>query len=229
MTLTMNDLRDVVRQADATKPRSTQTAIGPSDAGVECARRLGHKIAGTKPVNTAGDPWAAIVGTAVHAWLDGAFTGDRWITDRRVTLPGYMTGTLDLYDTQTNTVIDHKVVGATSLKRARDHGPSKQYVAQVNLYAAALEVEGVPVDHVAIAYWSRSGNLRDAYLWTGPYDRDIVNQTLARLDAIRTIVDADGVASLPTADSYCLFCPHYLPAATVLTEACPGHNPTQPK
>lgn len=228
MSLTIDTLRDVVRAAEANRPRSLQTAIGPSDAGGDCPRRIGHKIVGTARVNTLTDPWAAIVGTSVHAWLQDAFTGDRWITEREVTLPGYMSGHVDLIDTHTWTVIDHKVPGATQLKKARETGPSLQYIRQVQLYAAGLEVAGLPIEQVAIAYWSRSGNLRDSFLWTAPYDRTIAEATLARLDAIRLMLDQQGVASLPTGDAYCTYCPFYMPAATRLDEACPGHNPTQP-
>ena len=228
MTLTIDTLRTVVRDAEANRPRSLQTAIGPSDAGGECPRRIGHKIAGTPRVNTMTDPWAGIVGSSVHAWLDTAFTGDRWITDKNVTLPGYMSGTLDLYDTETNTVIDHKVLGATRLKLARDKGPSIQYQRQVQLYATGLHVEGIRVEHVAIAYWSRSGNLRDSFLWTAPYDAKVADETLARLDLIRLVLDQEGIASLPTGNAFCSYCPNYMPAATQLDEACPGHNPTQP-
>ena len=76
--VTIDELRNLVRDVDAKKPRSLQTTIGPSDAGTECSRKLGHKLAGTPKVNTFTDPWPAIVGSAVHAWLDNAFIGDRW-------------------------------------------------------------------------------------------------------------------------------------------------------
>jgi hypothetical protein len=227
--VTIDELRSFVRDVDAKKPRSLQVTIGPSDAGTECVRKLGHKLAQTKKLNTFTDPWPAIVGFAVHAWLDNAFIGDRWRTDVRVTLPGYMTGTADLVDLHTSTVIDHKVVGATAMKRYREQGPSKQYRTQVHLYAAGLEIAGTPVEHVALAFWSRSGNLRDSWLWTEPYDRAIADQALARIDAIRTVLDLGGVAALPTSHDHCDWCPYYLPAATNLSEACPGHapNPTQ--
>lgn len=228
MPLTIDDLKAVVRDHDANKPRSLQTSIGPSDAGVDCVRRLGYKLSATPKVNNSTDPWAAIVGSAVHQWLDQAFVGDRWRRDVKVTLPGYMSGSADLVDTETRTVIDHKVLGATSLKRYRDLGPSNQYKTQIQLYAAGLEIAGTPVDTVALAFWSRSGFLRDAWLWTAPYDREVVNQALARIDAIKTVLAAGGVTALPSTDDHCTWCPYYLPAATNLSEACPGHinNPT---
>lgn len=226
MTATsIEELRAIVRDNDAKKPRSLQTSIGPSDAGTECSRKLGHKLAGTTKVNTITDPWPAIVGTAVHAWLDNAFIGDRWRTDVRIELPGYMHGHADLIDLHTSTVIDHKVVGATAMKKYREQGPSQQYRTQIHLYAAGLEVAGTPVDNVAIAFWSRSGNLRDSFMWTEPYDRAVADTALERIDAIRTVLQLNGVASLPTSDNHCTWCPYYLPAATMLTEACPGHAP----
>ncbi len=238
----IDELRGVVRAHESSRPRSRQRTIGPSEAGTPCARRLAYRMLDVDPVNTDSDPWAAIVGTSVHAWLERAFNGAnvhggeylRWQTEMHVELPGYMRGSVDLYDGDTRTVIDHKVLGAASLKRFKADGPGEQYRTQVHLYACGLRIAGKPVEHVAIAAWSRSGQLKDAMWWTEPYDEQRVEACLARFDALRTTTQALGAAAIPlipTADAHCMWCPFYLPGVTDVADACGGHaagpNPTQ--
>jgi hypothetical protein len=137
-----------------------------------------------------------------------------------------MGGTADLYDRATATVIDHKVLGAASLKSFRKDGPSEQYKTQVHLYACGLRLAGAKVENVAIMAWSRSGALKDAIWWQEPYNEQIVEDTLARLDAVRNTVEALGLGALPlipTADAFCMWCPFYMPGATETSEACAGH------
>lgn len=231
--MNLDDLRKVVRAHDSSRPRSRQQAIGPSEAGTACPRRLAYKMLGVEPVNTSSDPWAAIVGTSVHEYLDQAFAEEnkrlgfnRWATSLRVELPTYMSGTIDLYDDLEKEVIDHKVVGATTLKKARDGVILEQYRTQVHLYATGLLLRGHEVKRVGVVFWSRSGQLKDAVAWSEPYDEEIVEAALRRIDALRTVTAA-GTSSLPlipTGDAFCLYCPYFLPASTELETACPGHT-----
>lgn len=236
----IDELRGVVRAHEKSRPRSMQVSIGPSEAGTECDRRLAYRMLQVSASNTSSDPWAAIVGTSVHAWLDTAFLAqndrdgvERWACDLKVQLGDYMRGSVDLYDKKTGTVIDHKVLGASTLKKFKADGPSEQYRTQVHLYACGLRLAGANVQNVAIAAWSRTGQLKDALWWSEPYDEARVERTLARLDALRSTTDALGLAALPlirTADAYCMWCPFYLPGVTDAEEACAGHvagaNPT---
>jgi hypothetical protein len=233
--VTINDLRDVVTRDDRDKPRSRQRTIGPSDAGTPCSRRLAYKMIGAEPVNTDSDPWAAIVGTAVHAHLEQVFTREnkrlervRYATEVRVELPGYMRGTCDLVDIDARTVIDHKVVGVTALRRVKGGDVGDAYRTQVHLYAAGLRLAGYDIDTVAIAFWSRSGAMRDSLLWHEPYDAERVEVALRRIDALRTVtaLGATVLPTVPTADSFCLYCPFYLPASTQIETGCPGHVDT---
>lgn len=235
----IDELRDVVRTHEKSRPRSLQVTIGPSEAGTECDRRLAYKMLGVSPSNTGSDPWAAIVGTSVHAWLDAAFLGandrdgaERWLCDVKVTVAD-MRGSVDLYDKKTGTVIDHKVLGATTLKKFKADGPSEQYRTQVHLYACGMRSAGANVQNVAIAAWSRTGQLKDALWWSEPYDEDRVYRVLARLDALDATTKALGTAALPlikTGPAYCMWCPYYLPGVTDIEDACAGHdagaNPT---
>jgi hypothetical protein len=228
----IDELRAVIKAHDSSRPRSLQKSIGPSEAGTSCGRRLAYKMLGVEPVNTDSDPWAAIVGTSVHAWLGEAFAAEndrlgaeRWLTDVRVELGTYMGGSVDLYDKKTGTVIDFKVPGATSAKRSKKEGPSEQYRTQVHLYACGLRLAGANVQHVALAFMPRSGLMRDFFYWSEPYDEQRVEGALARLDALRSTTEALGTAALPlipAVDGPCMWCPMFLPGSTVIEEACPG-------
>ena len=228
----LGEMRNVVRWYDQSRPRSVQTDIGPSEAGSPCPRRLAYKMLGVEKVNTDTDPWAAIIGTSVHRWLDDAFGAandllpvKRWETSTRIDIPGYMSGTIDLFDHATGTVIDHKVTGATAMAKVKKGIISQQYKVQCHLYGLGLIVAGFNVKHVAICHWSRTGMLRDAQYWTEPYDEAVAEAALQRLDAIKVMI-APGVSALPmipTADGFCIYCPHYSPANTDIEQACPGH------
>ena len=229
--MSIDDLKRVIRDHERSRPRSVQRAIGPSEVGTRCGRRLAYRMLDVDPVNHDPDPWAAIVGTATHAWLEAAFAEenarlgwDRWETEVRVDLPTYMSGSVDLYDHHTRTVIDHKVRGAAAMKRAKA-GVSEQERTQVHIYACGLRMQGYDVEHVAIVSWPRAGTLRDAIYWTEPYDEAVVEAALERIDAMRVVLAA-GTAALPmipTADAFCSYCPFYLPASTDAATACPGH------
>jgi hypothetical protein len=231
--IAIDDIKAVIRSHESSRPRSRQTAIGPSEVGVSCGRRLAYKMLGVDPSNTDSDPWAAIVGTSVHSWLGEAFAAEnerigveRWLTDVRVQIGPDLAGSIDLYDKKSGTVVDFKVPGATSAKKSRNDGPSGQYVAQVNLYAAGLFAAGANVSTVALAFLPRSGMMRDFFLWSAPFDETVVHDAMTRLDALRSTTAALGLAALPlipTADGPCHFCPYYLPGATEVESACPGH------
>jgi hypothetical protein len=64
-------------------------------------------------------------------------------------------GSTDLFDHDTRTVIDHKIVGKSTLDNARRHGPSPTYRTQAHLYGMGWINAGQPVTDVAIAYLPR--------------------------------------------------------------------------
>jgi len=227
-------------QFEANRPRSLQPDVGMSELG-GCPRRLGYRILGVAKSNKAGDPLAPFIGGAGHAALADMYEAEnqrlgrvRYLIEHRVEIPPYaLGGNVDLVDLEADggpCVIDHKWVGATTLKSARLNGPSVIYRWQIHTYAAALRYYlDVQVANVAIIYWPRTGFLRDMYTWSEPYDEAIVEQALSRLDSVRTITSGlgvDGLKELPTSDTVpCSFCPYWMPAAVDLTEACPGHAP----
>jgi hypothetical protein len=230
------ELTYFVEDAIHNAPRSLQKALGPSEIGTECARRIAYRLADVAPVNE-GDGWLATIGTATHAWLERVFSRanqrlghPRFLCEQRVTvgeLAGEpVVGSTDLYDRVTATVVDFKVMGKTSLDSLKKRGPSDQYRSQGHLYGRGWAAAGHPVDRVAIWGLPRNEPLRAAYLWTEAYDERVATGALTRVEGIASLTRAMGtgaLALLPTADSYCSYCPFLRSGSTDLTTGCPGH------
>ena len=225
-------VKDLILGIAAGRPRNHQVAVGPSEIGGPCARRLGFRLAGVPHVNPDTDPLASLIGTAMHALIDEALQdNDDWQTELAVELPAYgIRGTLDAYHAPTKTIVDWKLVGASSLRRYKTNGVGDQYRTQVHTYGLALAMTGIDVDHVAIAFLPRSGILAETYVWSEPLDHDIVDAALVRYETIRdavTVAPDQALPLLPTAEQFCQRCPWYIPAGAP-PEACAGHRDLAP-
>jgi hypothetical protein len=225
-------IKNLIRGIADQRPRNHQAAVGPSEIGGPCARRLGFRLAGIDKVNPDHDPLASLIGTAMHALIDDALQADPdWHTELPVELPAYgITGTLDAYHAPTKTIIDWKLVGASSLRRYKTLGVGEQYRTQVHTYGLALAMTGIDVDHVAIGFIPRSGILAETYVWTEPLDADVVEAALRRYETIRdavTAAPAQALPLLPTAEQFCQRCPYFIPAGTP-PQACGGHKDLAP-
>ena len=236
------ELRGVVNRHAKLAPRSLQVHLGPSEIGAACDRQVAGKLAGVVPTNHVSDPWPSIVGTSVHAWLAQAFNGEnerehmlRWITECPVVPHPDHKGTADLYDAWEHAVIDHKVLGQTSLSKIKSaKGPSQRYVIQLLLYAAGFRAAGLPVKRIVLAAYPRTAATLDGlYVWEHlltPADDDIVRDILQRTAHRKVLAGAirDGVLRLtevPAApdDAECFFCPFYRPqSAYDAGPGCPG-------
>lgn len=207
--LLFDELLYEIRQHIDNHPRSQQTRIGPSEVGMACARRLGHKLAGTLPPDTH-DKWLATIGTAVHAWLEGALSAanDRWaahdgkprfLIEQRVTIGQVagddIDGSTDAYDTVTDTVVDWKIVGPTRLKKYRRHGPGPQYRNQGHGYGRGWAAKGYNVRRVMVVFLPRNGPLSDAFSWSEDYDEQVALDALARANRIDAAVKILGSAA----------------------------------
>lgn len=181
-------------------PRSLQTRLGPSEIGNACDRCLIHMLAGTPTVPEVGAPWLPYVGTAVHEQLELAITRHmldqldtgtadvgEWITEGKVTVGEVngvpITGHSDLFHVPTGTVIDHKIVGTTTLRKLRADctGISLTYVRQSQLYARGWVAAGFHVSAVAVDFYPRNGlTIAQGRTWTAPYDEQVALDALAR-------------------------------------------------
>lgn len=188
------DLVDGITRGILDHPRSRQVAIGPSELGMPCEHCLAAKLAGWTETRDAA--WLPTIGTAVHAWLAEQFSGTpRWLVETRVDVGEVngvpITGSADLFDLESHTVVDWKVVGAETLRTVKaDGGPSPQYRAQAHLYGRGFARAGHRVERVAVAYLGRNAPTPRPYLWTEPYDEQVALDALERATAALRILDA---------------------------------------
>lgn len=245
LDIVRDELLYFIADAIANDPRSLQERIGPSEIGIPCARRIGYKLAQVEPVNDRGVPWKPFIGTAVHAALADILTaanqtlgempaaaggGPRFLIEQKVTVGQILgediDGSCDVFDRASNTVIDWKIVGGDQLAKYRRNGPGEQYRVQAHAYARGWQARGHVVQYVAVFFLPRDRELDKAYFWSEPYDETVAPKALDRVEGIAKLVHAAGPAALavlPTADAWCRYCPHYLPASTDLPNSCPGH------
>lgn len=246
----LSDLKGLIRNHSKAHPRSNQVALGPSELGHPCARHVVQGLLGGKDhaVNPESDPLPAYIGTAAHARFEQAVelanqwdaANDdtaideplRWISERKVTIRAGLSGTCDLYDTHTNTVVDLKFPGTTAMTDYRKNGPSVLYRTQAHLYGRGYVNEGRPVGNVAIWFIPRSGLLSTSFLWQEPYDDKLVESTLERLDGLILLADGmdlehntDLLQWVPTTPYKCTWCPYYDISNTSSSDwACKGDN-----
>lgn len=227
-----NALLDVVTRAGIWSPRSGQVAIGPSEVGHPCTRRIAYKLLDwDKPNEMQGGSWAAQVGTAIHAYLAEIFgKKEGYLVEQRVNIRGNLSGTVDLYDTKNGVVLDWKTTGASKLAAYRKDGADPQHVIQVHLYAYGLAAQGADVKKVALAYLPTSGQLSDGYVDIRDYDENIALDAFKRLDTIHALLAQVDVeqnpefwSQIPAKTSrLCAWCPYFKPFSKALDEGCPG-------
>lgn len=223
---------DAIRWADANSSRSLQTTIGPSELGSDCMRRLAYSLSGAPVSNTTSDPWFAIIGTALHAWLEKAFgryqqqvlKRVRWEFERKVEIGHRLCpfGHSDVFDFDLSGVIDWKIVGKTTMDKVLKSGPAGYYKVQAHTYGLAWAKMGYEVKEVIIVFLSRTNGLNATHVWSEPFNPQIALDALARLDAIDQLRQVFPIQSLPTADG-CTWCPYYRPHQPGDQDGCPGH------
>lgn len=232
----LGDLTDVIKWTDANSARSVQTTIGPSELGSLCDRRIAYRLAGTPEANWWADPLPAIVGTAVHTWLEDAVTRfqkvhfmDRWLTEITVQPDTLVKGHCDLYDKDLQAVIDWKTVSPTKLKAWKTGGPPEHYKDQVNLYGRGLVNAGYPVAKVILVAVPRSGWLKDMQIWVDDYRPERAQAALDRMYSIANVMIKAGddlsfeeINSAPSGE--CAFCPWYRGGSGKAgMSGCPGN------
>lgn len=223
------DIINRINTVGANRPRALQTAVGCSSIGVTCDRKLGYQLLGIRGQRAKTPGWAATIGTAIHAYLENVFTNsDDWLTEQPVTVKHRdlnIPGTVDLYSKTHRTVIDFKLVGETTLSKAKAGKISRQYSVQVQLYGLGLQQAGHKVDKVAILFLPRNKELADAILWETDFDPAVAAMALDRFDLINKTIalhKSNALDMLAVADAPCNWCDYFDPAATELTKGCPG-------
>lgn len=229
-----SDIRQIIEDSIVNAPRSLQKRIGPSELGTDCVHCLAAKLAGWE--HSQGVAWLPFIGTCVHEHFEHYFTSlsvtvgspfeGRFETEKRVTVgrlqglqDGYdVSGSIDLWDKKTCSTVDWKIVGSTTLRSARTHGPSQQYQVQASLYGLGLVAEGETVEHSCVFYLPRTSmSLNDAYAWEHEFQPELGLWALQRAQLLVTLLDMielnSGVgvrdawiSMLPRSTSHCFDC-----------------------
>ena len=237
-------VRDELLQAivayERDRPRSKQKAIGPSQAGAACARRLAYQMADTPALNIGGDPLPSIVGVAMHRemqdvmeWENARLGRQKWLIESKVLEP--IAGTCDLFDTERGLVVDWKFPGPTMFKHYREakrkgEPPSPEYDSQIDLYGLGMENLGYRVNHVGIMFIPRAGRMPDSFMYYREYDHNHAVQVAQRNSNIRKLVDAFDIEHHPERAEYiprspsdsCRYCPWFNPIADETGSGCCG-------
>jgi hypothetical protein len=217
-----DDLVSMIRSRDAATPRHLQVELGPSDVSHPCHRRMAYGIMAEPGGNPDFDPLPSIIGTAVHHWLESAaqhaneaLGRERWLTETRVEVAPGLSGSCDLFDVDTGTVIDWKVVGTPRLAKYRkDPGPL--YKAQVHLYGRGFQNAGHQVNRVAIAFVPRGATLHSLHVWSADYDPKVTEDVLTRREQVISLLSDFDIENNPDRYSWfpvepldCVFCSWY--------------------
>lgn len=243
-------IQRVVRTAETGSARSQQRVIGLSEIGDPCDRAVAYRLFETEPVNTGRDNWLATLGTAGHAWLADAFEAEnrrlgreRYVVEQRVWLTDGYSGTCDLFDSDTGTVLDHKVLGVTSLRKIRAGEIPPKYRLQIHAYGYGHARAGREVREVALVCYPRSDNLagdfggQGLHVWSEPYSEQVALEGLDRLSNLTVLAGQLDVETHPerwalipaTPGSDCRYCPFFRPdGGPADAIGCPGAPVTVP-
>lgn len=225
-------LREMIIKAGIWTPRGKQIAIGPSEIGHECSRRLAYKLLDwEKPNEQSSGSWAAQVGTAIHAYLAEVFSKiEGYEVETKVQIRANLSGTIDLFDTIRGIVLDWKTVGYNNLKERKSSGATTQQIVQIQLYGYGKVQAGATVNKVGLVYLPTSGSLDEMHIELMDYDESIALKALSRIDDLYSLLSQVDVEANPTmlslipseSSRMCNYCPYFLPFSTDLAKGCNG-------
>lgn len=243
-----NELRDIVVTHANGSARNVQRHLGPSEIGHPCHRQVAGKLAQLPPTNHVIDPWASIMGTAGHAWMEECFTARnkalgrvRYLPEFRVTPDlgfGEHPGTGDLYDADIRSVVDWKFLGDTTMNKLRKNGPPRHYLVQMQLYGRGFVALGLQVERLVLVAWPRTTSSLDGmYVYEHQiteadyaFLRDVIEPELRyrKQWAAALVAGQAQLMDVPADTSDCVFCPFFRPqSAKDGGVGCPGHAATQ--
>jgi hypothetical protein len=197
-----NELIKAVTASSKGSSRSLQKQVGPSEIG-GCRRKTWLKINGYQSTNPNTLRLSAIMGTAIHTYIQEAFERqdpfkERYILEGEFEYEGLM-GHVDMYDKENCEVVDWKTVKKTNLT----YFPSKQQRMQVQLYGYLLTKNGTEVKTVTLVAIPRDGDERDIVYHSEPYDESVALAGLAWLKEVQEMKEA------PAPEKDAFFCQHY--------------------
>lgn len=205
---------ELLLNASHDSPRSRQAAIGMSQVGDVCDRKIAGLASGAMRVNFS-DPLKALVGTSVHALIekeiDRQYRGSqRWLVEHKVVYRG-VPGSVDLFDTVLGRVIDWKTTTKSNISRIKSQGVGQQRVTQIQMYAAGLRDQGYRPKSVSLVFIPVDGTLDDVYAVTFPVDVTPADEAVERKDRLFSQWVGDILDFTPTPTSLCSWCPFFVP------------------
>lgn len=234
------EIINMVREYDASRPRSRQKHLGPSEIGAPCDRQIAMKLAGVEEINQVADPWFPIVGSAVHEWMAkmtlwyndvylGRAHNPRFIVENRVKVEarndGYDTaGSTDVYDVDNRRVVDWKIVGTTTMRKVTKDGDPAQYRVQANTYGEGWRQAGFEVRELLICYLPRSNFLDKMHISPLPFTPELAHNALARVGTIEKLLSFGMQPEQFRAADCTIWCPFYRPHVQLGATSCPGHG-----
>ena len=195
-------LLHVLHAQDASRDRSLQTEVGPSEIG-GCRRKVWYRLNAQPHTNDNQSKLAAIMGTAIHAAIEDAIgaidpEGKEYLVETEVAF-GDMKAHVDLFVPSTGAVIDWK----TSKVKNMSYFPSNQQRWQVQIYGYLLSKNGYEVKTVNLVAIARDGNEKDVKVHTEPYDEVMALAALAWLENVKASKE------LPAPEKDASFCKDY--------------------
>lgn len=199
-------LLHVLHAKDASRDRSMQTEVGPSEIG-GCRRKVWYRLNAQPATNENQSKLAAIMGTAIHAAIEEAIgaldpDGKEYLVETEVA-HGDMKAHVDLFVPSTGAVIDWK----TSKIKNMSYFPSNQQRWQVQVYGYLLSKNGYEVKTVNLVAIARDGSEKDIKVHSEPYDETMAFAALSWLANVK----ASTVLPEPEKDqSFCKdYCQYY--------------------
>jgi CRISPR/Cas system-associated exonuclease Cas4 (RecB family) len=199
-------LLHVLHAKDASRDRSMQTEVGPSEIG-GCKRKVWYRLNAQPHTNENQSKLAAIMGTAIHAAIEDAIgsldpEAKEYLVETEVSY-GDMKAHVDLFVPSTGAVIDWK----TSKIKNLSYFPSNQQRWQVQLYGYLLSKNGYEVKTVNLVAIARDGSEKDIKVHTEPYDEVMA---LAALSWLANVKASETLPEPEKDESFCKdYCQYY--------------------
>lgn len=199
-------LLHVLHAKDASRDRSMQTEVGPSEIG-GCKRKVWYRLNAQPHTNENQSKLAAIMGTAIHAAIEDAIgsldpEAKEYLVETEVAY-GDMKAHVDLFVPSTGAVIDWK----TSKIKNLGYFPSNQQRWQVQLYGYLLSKNGYEVKTVNLVAIARDGSEKDIKVHTEPYDEVMA---LAALSWLANVKASETLPEPEKDESFCKdYCQYY--------------------
>jgi CRISPR/Cas system-associated exonuclease Cas4 (RecB family) len=199
-------LLHVLHSKDASRDRSQQTEVGPSEIG-GCKRKVWYRLNAQPHTNENQSKLAAIMGTAIHAAIEEAIgaldpEGKEYLVETEVAY-GDMKAHVDLFVPSTGAVIDWK----TSKIKNLSYFPSNQQRWQVQVYGYLLSKNGYEVKTVNLVAIARDGAEKDIKVHSEPYDETMA---LAALAWLKNVKESPTLPEPEKDQSFCKdYCQYY--------------------